>query len=187
MNTSPSMVARRSSPLPDLFSPPPSKPPQSAEEVAAGVDAWTEGKVEQRTKVASKPKQVSNASMERAAREVGEFLKTGEWSSAKPLHFVALYAWLHRKVYGVDTTELTPTTRLHACAMVALMLRKEFDGEQGKLADFMRWVWVRETEREKWRRENNRDGGSIGWRLQFATGNRLVVEYRLSLARKGEL
>ena len=60
--------------------------------------------------------------------------------------------------------------------------RTHFGNEPQELADFIWWTWKREIGREKYRRENGRDGGSISWALQFS--GRLLTDYRISMARE---
>jgi len=163
------------------------KKPSAQDDVATEMDAWTAPVVDRRKKQAERPKTITNKSMERAANELQAFMTSGEWGGAKPLHFVALFAWLHEKVYQVHPVDLTPEARMTACGMASAMLKRDFSDDPAQFATFLRWVWTREREREAWRRENNRDGGSIGWRFQFAAGSKLVVDYRLHLARKGAL
>ena len=106
-----------------------------------------------------------------------------DWSDARPAHLVALYCVLHAWCYGVPAAEVIGLTWLAASSAAAKMIRDEFGGEIGESIDFMRWVWKREKSRERWRRENGRDGSRIGWRLQFQQRH-LVTDYRIALARR---
>lgn len=118
----------------------------------------------------------------RCMREVDEMMNSGDWSDASPAVFVALYALLHERVYDVEPAELTPKERLHAAGAAARLLLHTFGGDKSKLAEFMRWTWMREAKTEKWRRDNIQPGRRIGWRLQF--GQALVTDWRLDSSRR---
>jgi hypothetical protein len=120
-----------------------------------------------------------------AAREEADAMrKTNEWSNAAGRHLVALYAWLHREVYGVDAAELvTGDTYVAAVSAANRMLANEFGGKAERAVEFMRWTWKREARAEKKRREQRDEGGRrITWRLQFAARH-LLVDYRVDLVR----
>ena len=126
------------------------------------------------------PGSLSTDAMARAASEVDAMIAGGDWSAATGRHFVALYGFLHARIYGVEPT-MTGRERMLAAAAAARMLAGEFGSDGDAMADFVRWTWRREAGRERWRRENQRSGGHVGWRLQFAGA--IVTEYRLDLAR----
>lgn len=121
------------------------------------------------------------ASKMRAEEEKArEAMRTGDWSEATASTFVALVCVLHERVYDVPLT-LAPKERLFAARAAGQMLQREFGGDVGAMASFIRWTWQREKQREEWRRKNARDGGSVGWRLQF--GGHVLTDYRLARAR----
>lgn len=128
-----------------------------------------------------KTKSISDGPWEKARRQAAEMIRSGHWEDAIPRHFVAAYAILHEMVYGVAPAELTPVSRLRAARTASLCLQREFGDDAAEMADFLRWTWTREREREKWRRANGREGGRIGVYLQFGA---LVTDYRLAIARK---
>lgn len=150
--------------------------PFAPDDLAAALNTWATKKPK-----ALKSKTVSDRTMRKAADEAEFCMRTGEWAAARPLHFVALYAHLHERVYGAAPLELGPTERLHAAGMAAQMLKKHFGHQAAEMAEFMRWVWTREQGREKWRRDNDRPGGRIGWRFQF--NGSLLTDYRVDQAR----
>lgn len=114
--------------------------------------------------------------------EVGTMLADGKWEQATGRHFVALYADLHFRVYGVEAIDLDSKQRLAATSMARSMLAKEFAGSATKMSMFVRWAWSREKGREEWRRANSGKGSRLTWRFQF--GRALLTEYRLEEARK---
>src|ERR1700722_11166650 len=81
---------------------------------------------------------------------------SGEWEGARPLEFVALYALLHRRVYGLFPEELSSHDEhddvvavqgkalLGAAAMAKKMLEQTFDGDAVGMASYVKWVWDRE-------------------------------------------
>lgn len=114
--------------------------------------------------------------------EMEAMAASGEWDGASGHHFVALYEFLHRTVYGVEA-DIDRKSRAFANAAAGRMLAKDFDGDATKAMLFVKWVWRREESREEWRRANRRDGQRIGWRLQFCFGS-LVADYRVHCARQ---
>jgi hypothetical protein len=132
----------------------------------------------------------------RAAPSVDSFMvdivtmmKSNNWSSAKPLHMVALYCWCHEKVYGVPCAELlgkgkaTTAARKGAAGAAARMLQVEFNGHVEAMAKFINWVFKREVGREKWAKENNRDRSRMTWMVLFA-GRAVLTDYRADKLRK---
>lgn len=129
-----------------------------------------------------KRKTIPPAAMARATAEMEEMKRTGDWSTALPRHFVAAFEAQHVLVYGVADAEMNGATRMMAAGAAHRMLQHEFGGDQDAMALYMRWAWIREEGREKWRRENGRDGGRVGWRLMF--GGALLTDYRLDQQRR---
>lgn len=115
---------------------------------------------------------------------VREIVAEQRWSEMDPAMLVALYAWMHSEVYGVDpSAELAGKAGLAARGMARRMLEEQFGGDREAAVDFMRWAWTREKRTEEWRRENGRvDGRRLGWRWQFGAG--FVNEYRIALRRQ---
>lgn len=114
--------------------------------------------------------------------EVNVMLKEGKWQEAEPKHFVALYADLHFRVYGVEACELGPKERVFAAKLAGDMLRDDFAGDRSEFAKFVSWAWTREKSREEWRRTNHKEGGRVSWRLQFSRS--LLTDFRIDEARK---
>jgi hypothetical protein len=128
-------------------------------------------------------KTISDSAFEKATLQMHSMAKSTDWSAATPRHILALYAWLHEKVYGVAPGELTSRERLIATGAASRMLDRDFDGDQGAMVAYVLWTWKRERATEKWRRENGRvEGRRIGWRLQF--NGSLLTDYRIELARR---
>jgi hypothetical protein len=124
------------------------------------------------------PKVVAAALVEAAERA-----QSGNWRGATGRHLVGLYAHLHEGVYGVAPAELDAQGWAFASAAAARMTDRHFAGDLERSVLFMRWVWRREEDREKWRRANGREGGRIGWRFQFGAAS-LVDDYRVDQARR---
>lgn len=127
-------------------------------------------------------KTIPNVSFEEREREAAQMIASGTWVGARPVHFVALYSLGHAKCYGVPAADLSSRARMTASALAARMLRDHFGGDPDAMYAFVKWVWLREREREEWRRANGRDGKRISWSLQFS--NALLTDYRLSLQRR---
>lgn len=118
------------------------------------------------------------------AKEVEAMRQSGEWENATAQHFVALYAILHNLVYGIEPLELNDTTRTKAVILASQCLKKHFTGDSSQMAMFMGYVWTKEKSREKWRRDNQREGGRIGWYLQF--NGTLITDWITNARRKGQ-
>ena len=146
---------------------------------ATRVAAWVGTKKEKKSKRPPTPSTIN-----RWKHEAQERFTSGEWAGAKPVHIVAFYMALHLHVYQIEPEELKGSTYLFAASAAERQLRTDFKNNVEDFIEFMRWVWIREEEREKWRRENGRDGGRIGWKLMFSPT--LLTDYRLYKARTGK-
>lgn len=127
-------------------------------------------------------KTIGDAPWERALREARAMMQTAVWAGANARHYAAAYELLHARVYGVAPAEMNPAGRMRATWLAAKMLRDHFDGDVMEMASFVRWAWAREVERERWRRENGREGARIT--VGFMFGGALVTDYRVAMARK---
>lgn len=126
-------------------------------------------------------RRISTTSMRAALVRVEEMIAADDYTGATPIHFVAMFAKGHSLVYGVPAAELGPEQRTIAIMKVARFLRGECGGDVTKAAAFVRWVWRREAEREKWRRENNKPGGTLGWGLAFSA--EFATQWRVDMER----
>lgn len=117
----------------------------------------------------------------RALDDVKAMMKSKAWSEARGMHFVALYADLHFRVYGIEDVSLGPKERVYAAKMAADMLDKDFDGVPPAMMEYVAWTWTREKGREEWRRSNGGKGGLMTWRAQF--GRSVLTQYRVQMAR----
>lgn len=124
---------------------------------------------------------VSQKKFDEATERAAEMAKSSDWSKARAIDFVALYASMHERVYGAAPV-MTHADWLNASFMATAFQRTHCENDPQRVADFFWWVWRREKEREAWRRENGRDGSSISWRLQFSA--RLLTDYRVAMARE---
>jgi hypothetical protein len=153
----------------------------AAAEVAAKFIAPKERRREERRSRTMTKAQVA------AARVAMEAISdSGDWSKARPSHFVALYEWFHRDVYGVAPCELETAKEFQTATFAAARLLKQwFNEDASAFVAFMRWVWVRETGRRQWREAQGASKGEfrIGWRLQFSP--KFVTDYRVALASSG--
>jgi hypothetical protein len=131
----------------------------------------------------SKTTLVPKAQVKRAMEDLAERLAEDDWTELKPTVFVALAAWMHSEVYGVDVeAELRPQWKA-ALGAVGRMLREEFDGNAEAMLAFVKWTWAREMEREEWRRKNGAPGARLTWRRVYAQRG-VLSDWRVELARK---
>ncbi len=148
-------------------------------ENAAKLSAWCEAK---KPPAKKRSAGIGDAAFLRDLDAVVEFLKNGKWAEATGRHFVALYADLHFRVYGIAPGDLGSKERAWAAKMANDLLAQEFGGDKAAMARFISWTWSRELDREKWRRQENRGGGRIDYRMQF--GKRMLVDFRIDEARQ---
>jgi hypothetical protein len=120
-----------------------------------------------------------------AKKRAHEMMSSGDWTQAWPRDFVAAYAILHKEIYEIEAVELTPEVRYRVCALAQNLLKREFHDDKNLLADYIRWTWTREEEREKWRRDNQRPGGRIAWQAQFMPSN-ILSDWRIANVRRGK-
>lgn len=150
-------------------------PPKDAPTTAAVV-AWAAPKAKKHRSVG-----IGDAAFLRVLDDLNSKLASGAVASLEPKHFVALYADLHFRVYGVEPIDLGSKERAFAAKLARDMLEKDFAGDAAKMAEFVSWAWSREKEREQWRRDNGRDGGRISWRFQF--GRQLLADFKVRKVR----
>lgn len=147
---------------------------------AAALAAWAAPPA--KAKKPSRPPGISDAKLVKLFAELTSMMEDKRLDKADGAHFVALYADLHCRVYGIPPLDLDSKTRAIAASSARRMLQRDFDGDGRKMADFVSWVWTREKERETWRRENGKSGSRIEWRWMF--GPKMLTDYRLEMARK---
>ena len=78
--------------------------------------------------------------------------KDGGFDGAEVKHAVALHAFLHRAVTGVEDAELEGEAFLGACSAAGKLCREAFGDQALELVEFVRWAWARERRREARRR-----------------------------------
>ena len=115
--------------------------------------------------------------------EVRERMNRKDWDGMTAGKLVALYWLCHEQAYGVAPLELDRTTTWETAMKVAgSMVKRHFDDDMERAITFMRWVWTREKGREKWRRDNKRDGQRINWKNQFSQ-DYLITDWRAAAMR----
>lgn len=144
------------------------------------VEEWAGQRIKRRRQKSASPTRIIGAQMavERRIRE------RDDWASACADEIVALYAWCHRKVYGVDAEVLDGRTFLLAAFAAKRQLELDFSGDADAMVEHVRWVWNREADREKRRRQNpGPDAFRIGWRYMFKPGGGLLTDWAVARAR----
>ncbi len=126
---------------------------------------------------------------ERAEVECEEMRKLGDWSRARAIHAVALYAWCHAQCYRVAAEELVgkgaaaKQERLGAVSAASRMLKAEFDNNFVAFVAFVQWAWREERRKEGWAKGKGIVlSKRLGWRRQFSSA--LVVDYRAARLRQ---
>lgn len=146
-------------------------------------ETWRKTLPPKKSEAEKRPKNLSRAQLNRAVGELDVFRRSGDWTSAKPVHFVALYIAQHERVYGVTPPELTPEIAHRARFCAATMLRTCFSSDPVEMADYFWWTWKRESEREAARRAGKfASDGRIGWYAMF-TRSKLYGDYRVAIER----
>lgn len=129
-----------------------------------------------------KAPKISPARIAKFLADVGEFMAEGDWSTASEGHYVALYVVLHHKVYGLKPAELDDGAQYFQAMRAAKAFYASTSLAPDDMVDFLRWTWAREEGRERWRRDNAKDGQRVGWRLQF--GGAMLSDYRVDKLRR---
>lgn len=125
---------------------------------------------------------ISDALFEKLREEAVECAQKNDWTFAEPRHFVAHYAHLHARVYGLEATELDSKTRLRASFVVGKVLESQFGGDKKLFASFCRWVWNRENGRHEYRRANGRPLTRLSWLSAFSGYS--ITDWRLATGGK---
>lgn len=127
----------------------------------------------------SNPKKSSKVSAVRAGNEVEKMRASGDFSSLKARHLVALHMWLHSEVYGVpESVSNKDFARATHCANN--LVKIGFGGEINEALSYLKWVWSREMKREKSRSPG--DSWRLNWKFVFVVKN-LVDDYRVAKNR----
>ena len=115
----------------------------------------------------------------RAEIDMVRLRKAAHWDKAKGMHFVALFAWLHREIYKVESIDLYKDGAAFAAASAAeKLLRDEFKGIGDDLVKFIAWCWARERKRME---RGTESSWRLNWRGQFVSRT-LLVDYRVACA-----
>lgn len=131
---------------------------------------------------AKKKRSMPASTVARATAEMREMIEKQDWATAKPVHFLALYSYLHTEVYGVEPV-IGASERSQATLAAWRALTNEFAGDRDAMADFMRACWRKERAREAARRSGRiQSDFRIGWRFQF--GGKMITDYRIDRARE---
>lgn len=176
--TGPAIISDISPPQPPPRTPPgpePLQPPDPVGEWAGAGGPKSGNRKKGPPKVAKKP-------WERALDSAQFRIRTGEWSDATARELVAAYALLFERVYGVAPA-LAPKERAVASFSAKRFLDAEFGGDRDELSVYLKWVWTRELNREKWRRSQpvQRAQGGLHWRVVFGAA---VNDWRVDAARR---
>jgi hypothetical protein len=132
----------------------------------------------ERSKARPRSKTIPDGEWARLLSGADSRIDSGEWSDASAKDLVALSAIMHSDVYGIESADLTPEMRLVASFQAGRLLEKDFSGDAGAFADFVRWTWQREVGRIEWRKKNNQASTfRLTWRLQF--GPAILTDYRV--------
>lgn len=147
---------------------------------AVNPDDWAPPATEKKRRAAPT---TTKQAREKFCTEAEQFRKDGAWEKFTPGHFVALYGICHERVYGCWPAELTQGAVFSLAKFAAVrILKHEFDDNVGAMRAFITWTWMREQRNEQWRRDNQKEGRRIGWKLQFSPT--LVSDFRVDLSRK---
>lgn len=144
--------------------------------------AEQEAKEVRKSKRKNQRKTVSSSSFERTKEEFERMLEDDDWDRCEARHLIAFFEQAHTICYGVEDASLDAQTRYKAVRTADAFVKREFSGNFVKTVAYFRWLWLRESGREKWRRENSVQGGHVTWYTAFS--GKTLTEYRLFLARK---
>lgn len=138
----------------------------------SGPDLMLEGYLGK--KLADPPKRkrsynsIGDAAWAKCVSEATRCCMEEDWSAATPRHLVAFYALCHKSAYGVMPV-FGSSERVHAAGAAKRMLEKHFGGRFDGVVDFMRWVWVKERDDERWRKSVGKvSDWRVSWKYQFS-------------------
>lgn len=127
------------------------------------------------------PPRVSPRVIEEVKAEVLDFVNRNDWSEAKLLHLIGLYVVAHEHVYKVPPLEMDGATWFLARRAAEKLVEECFAGNIENAMKFVQWAWVREGEREEWRKSKGIPTTRLGWRLLFS--KHLLTDYFVNLQR----
>jgi len=151
---------------------------------SASLDALLKRKRDAAGRLLPKPRKkraMAASTLDRAMVEMQEMIDARDWAGCVPRHLVALYVLMHKKTYGIEPT-MSASERYRYAGMAAGFVKRAFAGDMTRALSYLRWVWTREIERERWRRENGREGGRLSFNVMLC--NSLLDDWRLHQARR---
>ncbi len=129
------------------------------------------------------PRSVSPSQIKREISEVRRRVEKDDWAGMRPGLLVAVYSWCHEETYGVPPGELRGTVWGKARLAAGKMVKREFGGDVEAAVEFLRWVWGREHDRERRRRDQGQETSRITWHSQFIR-RYFLTDYRIFQSRK---
>ena len=161
-----------------------SEPPQAPAPIGPGFLAAHVAETEPLVAKKRMPRGTYASAFDVAVADAESRAKTGDWSNAKGTTLVGLYAWCHRRVYGVEASELRkePSFR-EAAAAAARLLHNECGDDADLVAELIRWTWDKEKRGEAAAAAKGEVREfRVTWRYQFSV--RLLTSYRVELKRR---
>lgn len=128
----------------------------------------------------AKKKTFAAAVFGKAIEETKVMIANGDFEGCGARHLVALYSLMHDKVYGVEPV-MSSSERHTAVLRMGGFVKHHFGGDFQQAVAFYRWVWTREIGREKWRRENKREGSRLS--IGLLMSGSIITDYRVALSR----
>jgi hypothetical protein len=152
-------------------------------------DGWSEKmelELSSRKLVGSLPRSrlkrsASKESVLRAEEEALEMMRSKDYSGARPMHLVALWAWAHAQTYGVAPA-MTSKDWSRARILASTVVEQDFEGSAEQAVAFVRWSWGEESRQRDYRVERGLTITPLGWALQFS--RRHVVKWRANRGAK---
>lgn len=179
---------------------------------AGGMSQWAKTTRSGKPRTTKKPKTIAAGVFNRARSETQAMIDSGEWSECTPRHLVALYDLMHMQIYGVEALMSSTERHEAVLRMGSFVRRafgtaidccdrRQTSHEAPKTLtcktcgadvptrantdpaiDYFRWLWTREMGREKWRRENDRDGERLT--IHACISSMRLTDYKLHLTRR---
>jgi len=145
---------------------------------AVAILSVEDGKQAKRERV--KPKATHPKTIEGALMQAKEMFETKEFIAIRrPVELVALYAYLHEKVFGVFPEEIRGTEATLASGLAGRCVKEHFGGSLEDAARFVCWTWWRQEQRAK---KPGTTMFRITWRIQF--GHSMVTDYKMAAAQR---
>jgi hypothetical protein len=127
------------------------------------------------------PPRIKPSNIDAAKEEVLGFIERNTWAMAETIHLVGLYVVAHEHVYKVPPLDMDGAAWFLAKRAADKLVEECFANNVEYAVKYLQWVWMREGEKEEWRRRNGTATYRLTWRLVFS--RQLLTDYFVNQQR----